>query len=150
MLKDKIKARGFVELVLRDADGNIKTVKKENLITDLGIAFLAARITAEASNPMTRIGVGTGTTAAAAGDSALGTEVVRVVFDSAVAATTTTTDDSITTVTTFGAGVGTGALTEAGMFADASAGDMLSRVVFAVVNKGASDTLTITWTIVIA
>lgn len=47
-------------------------------------------------------------------------------------------------VATFAAGTGTGALTEAGIFNASSAGTMLNRVVFATVNKGASDTLIVT------
>jgi hypothetical protein len=54
-----------------------------------------------------------------------------------------------TVSTTFGAGVGTGALTEAGIFNAATAGVMLSRVVFSVVNKASTDALTITWAITI-
>ena len=47
-------------------------------------------------------------------------------------------------------GPGTGAITEAGLFDAASGGDMLARTVFSVVNKGASDSITITWTITIS
>ena len=43
--------------------------------------------------------------------------------------------------TTFAAGAATAALTEAGVFNAASAGTMLDRVIFPVINKGAADTL---------
>ena len=41
-------------------------------------------------------------------------------------------------------------LTEAGIFNAASGGTMLCRTVFAVVNKQADDTMTVTWTVTIA
>jgi hypothetical protein len=93
---------------------------------------------------MTHMAVGTGTTAAAAGDTALGSESHREALDS-----TTVTSNAIAYVSSFEAGEGTGALTEAGIFNAASAGTMLCRTVFDVVNKGANDTMSITWTITI-
>jgi hypothetical protein len=50
----------------------------------------------------------------------------------------------------FGAGVGTGALTEAGIFNASSAGTLLCRTVFSVINKAANDTMSITWTVTLA
>jgi hypothetical protein len=47
-------------------------------------------------------------------------------------------------------GVGTGAISEAGIFNASSGGTMLCRTVFPVVNKQASDTIAITWTITIS
>ena len=45
---------------------------------------------------------------------------------------------------------GTGAITEAGILNAASAGTLLCRTVFSVINKGASDSMTVTWTITIS
>jgi hypothetical protein len=50
-----------------------------------------------------------------------------------------------TLTATFAAGIATGAITEAGVLNAPSAGTMLDRVVFAVINKGADDTLTATF-----
>ena len=50
----------------------------------------------------------------------------------------------------FGLGVGTGAITEAGIFNAASSGTMLCRTVFSVINKGILDSMVITWTITIS
>jgi hypothetical protein len=61
--------------------------------------------------------------------------------------TTTVANDAIQFQATFPAGTGTGALTEAAILNAASAGTMLNRVVFSVINKGALDSLTITWKI---
>jgi hypothetical protein len=52
-------------------------------------------------------------------------------------------------VTTYAAGTGTGAITEAGIFNASSSGTLLSHVVFSAINKGAADSLTITWTITV-
>ena len=96
---------------------------------------------------MTHMAVGTGSTAAVIGDTTLGTEIAasRVALTSTVASTNT-----IVYVATFGSGVGTGAVTEAGIFNASSAGTMLCRTVFSVVNKAAGDTMNITWTITIS
>jgi hypothetical protein len=99
---------------------------------------------------MSHIALGTGSTAASTGQTALVTEIARTAFQSATQVTTTTTNDSMQFVAVFGAGVGTGALTEAGIFNGAGGGTMLSRVTFAAVNKAAGDSLTITWKIVFA
>jgi hypothetical protein len=53
----------------------------------------------------------------------------------------------ITYASTFAAGTGTGALVEAGIFNAASAGTMLCKTSFDVVNKQTADTIAITWTI---
>jgi hypothetical protein len=40
-------------------------------------------------------------------------------------------------------------VTEAGLFSAVSAGTLLCRTVFSVINKGAADTLGITWTVTV-
>ena len=52
-------------------------------------------------------------------------------------------------VATFPAGTGTGAITEAGILNASSSGTLLCRTVFSVINKGAADTLGITWTVTV-
>lgn len=150
MLKDAIKAKGTLTLVLKDAQGNIKTQEEHNLVVNTGLAYIADRMKNN-STVMSHMAVGSGTTAAAAADAALGTQLgSRVALDSTTIVTTTAANDSVQYVATFGAGTGTGAVTEAGIFNAASSGSMLSRTVFPVVNKGAADTLTITWKITVA
>ena len=63
---------------------------------------------------------------------------------------TTVTNNEIAYVASFGAGEGTGAITEAGLFNAVTGGTMLCRTVFSVVNKGASDSMTITWTVTVS
>ena len=150
MLKDAINANGTLVIELRDENGNVKEQFEKNLVVNTGLAFIASRMKDATATAMSHMAVGSGTVAAAAGDTALGTELGRVALTSTTIVTTTATDDSIQYVATFNAGTGTGAVTEAGLFNAASAGTMLSRTVFPVINKGALDTLTITWKITVA
>ena len=146
MTKDKVKAKGVVTITLTDSSGKVKenrTIK--NLVVDAGEAFIASRMAGVASGVMSHMGLGSSTTAAAAGQTALVTAVgARVALTS-----TTATESVITYVASFGAGASTGAITEAGVFNALTSGTMLCRTVFAVVNKLADDTLTITWAVTI-
>ena len=155
MVIDKIKTRGLVSFVLTDENGNIKQQQETNLVVSTGLAFIAQSMLKTTTNSpiaMTHMAVGTGAVAAAAANTALGAEVAsaRVALTSATNVTTTVTNDAVQYVATFNPGVGTAALTEAGIFNAASAGTMLCRTVFSVINKGALDTLTITWKVTVA
>lgn len=107
----------------------------------------AAGMTAAAAPQIGWLAIGTGVAAAAASDLALGVEVSRAAISSTSIVTTTTTNDAVQYIASFAPGVATGALTEIGLFNAAAAGVMLSRSVFPVINKGALDTLGITWKI---
>jgi hypothetical protein len=56
----------------------------------------------------------------------------------------------VTMVGDWAAGDGTGAITEAGIFDAASAGNMWVSASFSTINKAAGDTLQITWTLTFA
>jgi hypothetical protein len=89
--------------------------------------------------------IGTGTNAASLSDTTLQIESVRAAFT-----TYSVSTNVVSLSNTYAAGTGTGAVTEAGIFNNAtSGGTMLSRVVFSAVNKSAADTLTINWTITV-
>lgn len=149
MINENLKVKGTLTLVLRDEFGNVKEQFEENLVVASGLAFIASRIRDNTSGTAYNIAIGTGTTAAAIGQTALVTETTRAAA-TVTAVTTNQSNDSVQFVTTFGAGVGTAALTEAGILNAASGGTMLCRTTFSVINKGALDTLTITWKLVIA
>ena len=140
---DALQVKGHVVMELRGPDGELKETQEiKNLVVTVGLALAA---TALGTGTITTIGymaVGTSSTPAALGNTTLGTELARVALTSTAVASVV-----ITYVASFGAGTGTGALVEAGLFNGTPAGTMLSRVVFAVVNKGSGDSLTITWTI---
>lgn len=143
MLQDSLKLSGRVGIVLRDKDGNIiEEQTTKNLVVSDGLNFICSRMKDATATAMTDMAVGTGTTGAVAGDSALETEAARVTL-----ASTSVSSNEIEYVASFSAGTGTGALTEAGIFNASSGGTMLCRVVFDVINKAAADSMTITWTI---
>ena len=143
-IQDTFKLQGALTLMLTKADGTVEVTQKDNIIVDVGFDFIANAIGNAASRPscMGYTAVGTGTTAAATSQTSLGTEVSRLASTYAHTAGTKT----FTFTTTFAAGVATGAITESGVFNAASAGIMIDRVVFPVVNKGADDTLTTVFT----
>jgi len=141
---DSLKFAGRLSIVLVDKDGNIKDQREEtNLVVDTGLNFICDRMEGTSEAVMSHMGLGSDNTAPAAGDTDLGSLLgARELIDSTVVSTNTIQYSS-----TFEAGDGTGAVTEAGIFNAASAGTMLCRTTFAVVNKDVDDTMTITWTI---
>ena len=148
MINDSIKITGDVQIDLFDENGVIKDTRQiKNLVVTVGKTFIASRMVGVAAAVMGWMELGTGTTAAAVGDTTLQT----VISASRVTLTSgTNTTNVVTYVASFPAGTGTGAVTEAGVFNAASAGTMLCRTVFAVVNKGALDAMSITWTITVS
>ena len=151
MITETIRAKGAVHFVLSDEHGNIKSeLEVPNLVVTTGLAYIASRMRDATATVMSHMAVGTSATAAAAGDTGPVTEIGRVALSSAVVTTTTVAGDSTTYNATFGPGVGTGAIVEAAILNAVSAGTLLCRTVFPVVNKGALDTLTITWKVTLA
>lgn len=144
-----VKAKGRLRIEIRDEDtGELKDVREiDNLVVTVGKNHIAARMK-DTGLPaqMSHMAVGTGATAPAAGDTTLQTELTRIALTTAGG---TVSNNVVTYAATFGAGVGTGALTEAGIFNAAAAGTLLCRTTFAVINKGANDSMTITWTLTI-
>ena len=143
MMNDGLKLRGDVALVLRDKKGNVKEERTiKNLIVDTGLNFICDRMKND-ETAMTHMALGSGSTAAAAGDTTLGSQLgSREALDSS-----TVTNNEIVYVASFEAGDATGAVTEAGIFNASTGGTMLCRTVFSVVNKAADDTLSVTWSI---
>ena len=140
MLNDGLKLTGKLSIAIND-----EVVQEvPNLVVTAGKNYVADRIKNN-STVMSHMAIGTGSTAAAAGDTALGSQQARTALTS-----TTVTDNEIVYVDTFPAGTGTGAITEAGIFNASSGGTMLCRTVFSVVNKGANDAMTITWTVTVS
>ena len=150
MLQDNIKTKGTLSLVLTDEFGNVKQQDEHNLVVSPGLAYIASRMKDATAGVMSHMAVGAGSTAAAAANAALGNELGRVTLTSTTIVTTSVANDAVQYVATFAAGTGTGAITEAGIFNDAVTGTMLCRTVFAVINKGSLDTLTITWKVTVA
>ena len=150
-MKDAITLKGHVHIKLQDEHGNIiKEEEGDNLIVTTGKAFVASALITAPSAYMTRVAIGTSSSATSVGQTDLqGTELARVVA-------TTSNPTSVTTLlsASFGAGVGTGTIEEAGIFnataAGPASGTMFSRYLTGTYVKGASDTLTISWTITVS
>ena len=140
MINDNLVLTGALTISLND----VVVQETNNLVVTAGKNWVADRMN-NANTVMTHMALGTGTTAAAVGNTTLVTELDRNALTS-----TTVSTNTIAYACTWAAGDGTGAITEAGLFDAASSGDMLARTVFSVVNKGASDSITITWTITIS
>jgi hypothetical protein len=147
---ENFKAVGKLTIDIFDETGLLKSSKTvDNLVVTVGLGFITSRMTGAASAVMSHMAVGTTATAPVRADTTLGTEVGRVALTSATVSTVTYTNDSVVYVGTFGAGVGTGALVEAGIFNAASAGTMLCHTTYATVTKAATDTMAITWTVTV-
>jgi len=141
MVNDLFNLKGRVSIEL-----NGQTVQKiDNLVVTAGKVFVASRMKDATATAMSHMAVGTNSTAAAAGDTALGSESARVALTSTTASTNT-----VIYVATFPAGTGTAALTEAGILNASSGGTMLCRTVFTAVNNGSADSMTVTWTITVS
>lgn len=144
MIIENMKAKGRLSIVLKDANGNIKDTREvDNLVVDSGLDYIASRMKDATETAMSHMALGSGTTAAAAGD----TDLESVLGSREALDSTTVTDNTIQYVASFEAGDATGAVTEAGIFNASTAGTMLCRTVFSVVNKSQNDTLSVTWTI---
>lgn len=166
-LEDLMAGEGLAIVRMFDERGKVTFDETlHNLITDAGDLYVAQKVIVGISpaNPsaptaMNGMKLGTGTTAVA--KSGAGGALVTYLSGSNVAFDATYPQTSnlgaglgVTAVykTTWGAGVATNsAITEAVIVNDqatnatTSAANTLSRIVFTAVNKGASDTLAITW-----
>jgi len=146
MHRDSFGITGIAHLVLRGPDGQIKTERAvENQIQDLGDAHVADQLSDQGNAAMSHMAVGTGT-GQAVGDTTLATENDRNALDSTTQGAAGD-DNDVIYVCTWAPGDATAALTEAGIFNAAGAGVMLCYADFAAINKGALDTLVITWTL---
>lgn len=138
--KEALKLKGSFTATLKKANGDVEVLHKDNLILNAGFDFIADAIGKASSRPsvMGYIAVGTGTTAAAATQTAL----VRELDRNAATYAHTSGTKVFTISATFGAGEAVGAITEAGVCNASSGGTFIDRVTFAVINKGTDDELT--------
>lgn len=145
-LKDHVQATGRLVITLTGPDGVVKETREiENLVVTVGKSYIASRMKDATATAMSHMAVGTTNTTPAVGDTTLAAEAGRVALTS-----TNVTSNAVTYAASFPAGTGTGALVEAGLFNASSSGTMLARTTFLVINKGAADTLGISWTVTIS
>jgi hypothetical protein len=149
-----LQLHGRVDVFLYDEHGAIKDERHlDNLIVDSGLEGVAYRIaphdgSVTPNSPWNYVAIGTGVTPPASGDTALQLEIARI--QDPIANYTTTSGKQVKLQVSFASGVGTGVISESGLFNAASGGAMLARQAFAPIVKGASDTLTVTWVITLS
>lgn len=146
MITELLKATGQLDLVVRDASNNIKQqMTVPNLVVTTGKNLIADRLIGATNGVMSHMAVGTANTTLDATNTQLASQL-----GSRVSLSASRTNNVITYTCTFGEGVATGALVEAGIFNAATSGTMLCRTTFPVINKESTDTLTITWSVTIS
>ena len=140
-VNDDLKLKGRLTITLNDEV--VQDV--DNLVVTAGKGYVASRMKDASATAMSHMAIGSGTTNPADLVTALETELGRVSLTS-----TSVSGAVVTYVATFAAGTGTGAVTEAGILNASSSGTLLCRTEFNVVNKGSSDSMTITWTVTVS
>jgi len=143
-MNETIKTTGNVDITLRDSSGNIKVqTTVPNLIVTNGKTVIASRLVGTSSAIMSHMAIGSGSTTASVGQTALVAETARVALVSG-----TNSANVVTYAATFLPATDM-SITEAAVLNAASGGTMLCRTVFAAINKLAGDTLSINWQITI-
>lgn len=146
LMNEMVKATGRLSIEVFSSSGLLKEkVNVPNLVVTTGRNYIASRMTGATPAVMSHMAVGTGTTGPVIANTTLETELTRRALDSQ-----STAANVSTYVATYGAGIATGAITEAGIFNAASAGTMLCRTTFGVVTKAADDIMVITWNVTIS
>jgi len=142
-----IESKSNVTLELFDSKGVLKsTTEVHNVDTTLAHAMVADQF--DDSPSIVKPGwmeVGTG----AAGDAASSTLTAYIVSSRTAVTSGTATAGAVAYICTFAAGTGTGEITEAGLFnvLTEDTTDLILYSTFAAINKGAADSLVVTWTL---
>jgi len=153
--QDPIKLRGLISIEVKDDKGELKEKKEvKNTICNLGIkAIIGLAGNIDSQTAFTYLAVGVGTSAAAATDTTLETEITDSGLERAsvtpTSETTTVTDDTLQLTKTWTA-TGSKAVTEVGILNAASAGVLLGHQVFSAVSVDPGDTIAITYQVVLS
>lgn len=135
-----------IETVTQTLDGPVverQTVK--NLVVDSGLNLIRDRIATTASAYATHLAVGTGSTAVAANQTTLVTEVFRNLLTQTITSTTKQAQFKLYLAANE---ANTNTLREIGLFTAASGGTMICRALLASpITKNSSTTVTFTWTL---
>jgi hypothetical protein len=141
MWKNNAKLRGVCRIYDAKTGELLRQVR--NLIVNSGLSFLAAQLSGGNPTDMSYTAVGSGSTAPAAGNTALEAQIGARMSATITAPSST----SVRFASTSSAGSHTGNWYEAGIFNAATAGTMLCRVTFGLLTKGANDVFTVEYTI---
>ena len=143
---ETLKATGELLIEVRNEQGQL--VEKRhvpNMVVTVGKNWIVDRMLSNGSAVMSHMAVGSGNTAPALGQTALTNQLARIPFNSI-----NQVGNTVTFVAVYNAGVGTGSLTEAGIFNAATNGTMLARTTFGTLTKASDDVVTVSWTITIS
>ena len=144
---------GWFELEHRRGGELIDKRTVHNLIPTAGKAATAGLLVGIVTDFFDYLAIGTGTTAAAAGDTTLQTEIASGGGSRAAATlsrvTTSVTNDTAQLVYTWTFS-SSFAVTECGVFSASSGGTLLARQVFAALNVASGDTLAITYKVAVS
>ena len=146
-LQSKMGLKGTCHIRLRGSDGKLKEERViHNTITELFDAQVADQLAdTPTDGQIGFMAVGTGTGQGSA-DVGLATQLDINALTSTIQ-DVVGEDNDLIYIGDWAATDGTGALTEAGIFLTSDNTSMMTVASFAVINKGAADTLEITWTI---
>jgi hypothetical protein len=145
-----VKLTGRYIAQLYGPDGALKKeIVGKNVVCTNGKEFLASFLysaaLAAATNTCKYLAIGSDSTAEAAANTALGTELSRHT------GTVSYVSNQIYQVkATFATGSGTGSIYEYGLFSSSTGGTLISRDTEALITKGANDTLTVTYQLTIS
>lgn len=138
-----IKMTGILSVKKYNKDNRlVQELNVPNLVVTVGKEYIASRMIGTSSNVMSHMAIGTSATAPVVGNTTLNSEIARVALDSSARS-----NSIITYSATFGPGVGTGSVVEAGVLNASSSGTLLCHTTFPVVNKDSGETIVITWNI---
>lgn len=142
--------KGKIKIELLDEERNLKDFRLfKNTFMNAGDAHVADQLDVSPDeSAMGWMAIGTSSTTKTVGDTVLNSELDRNALAANYPEQIAGADDNdVVYKATWAAGDGTGAITEAAIFNSSGAGSMLAGATFSVINKGAADTLTITWTV---
>jgi len=145
--KDLLRLYQNVKITVEnEKTGEIYTQEVRNRIPTAGRNYIIDLIRGENTEPITHFAVGTDDTATDDTDTTLGNEVYRQSI------TKITTEDSLLSVNYFLSSneANGNTITEAGIFNDGTAGDMLGRVVYSSIDKDENVSVTFEWDITLA
>ena len=149
MIIDNLAITGALQISLN----NEVVHQCDNLVVTAGKQWVANRFKNTVGGgftqlgQMTHMGIGSGSTAAAVANTTLGTELNRIALTTAGGIVSGATVQYDATWTSSSPAY---AIEEAGIFTASTGGTMLARTVFAIINKGTDDTVTISWTITVS
>jgi len=141
---DNLRVTGRLRITARDQHGRIVDKRDiPNLVVTTGRNLIRDYLAGSAPAVPSHMAVGTGTTAAAAGDTTLGTEIDR----KAITQTTTAAAEVSFLMFLASTEANGNDLTEAGVFTAASGGTMLARTTYAAITKTSLVSITYDWTL---